>query len=553
MQSTTEELRVANEELQQQEYELININQSLRESELRLRRFYESGLLGVIYWNMEGKIIDANDKFLDIIGYTREDLNTSGLNWAKMTPPEYQDLDERSLIELKNTGVNKTPFEKEYIRKDGSHIPVIVAGAMLDNERINGVAFVLDITERKKSETELKEYREQLEDLVDARTVELAETYESLKDKENQYLTLFNSIDEGFCTIEVIFDVDDKPVDYRFLEINPAFEGQTGLVEAEGKLMRDLAPDHEKHWFEIYGKIALTGEPMRFVNEAKALNRWYDVYAFKIGDPEGREVAILFNDITKRKKAEDELKEHQDTLEEKVEKRTEDLLKSNKELEQFAYVSSHDLQEPIRMVTNFTQLLERRYKGKLDADADEYINFIVEGAHRMKYLIDDLLAFSRLNTQAKKFENVNLETVLINVLSNLSISIQENNARITHDTLPTVKADESQMMQVLQNLIVNAIKFHGPTPPIINISTQKEENEWIFAVSDNGIGIDPEYQKQIFEVFKRLHTRKDYPGSGIGLSISQKIINRHSGRIWVESELGKGSTFYFTLPSIGGE
>ncbi|MGO9388253.1 MAG: ATP-binding protein, partial [Methanobacterium sp.] len=468
-------------------------------------------------------------------------------------PPEYQDLDERSLIELKNTGVNKTPFEKEYIRKDGSHIPVIVAGAMLDNERINGVAFVLDITERKKSETELKEYREQLEDLVDARTVELAETYESLKDKENQYLTLFNSIDEGFCTIEVIFDVDDKPVDYRFLEINPAFVGQTGLVEAEGKLMRDLAPDHEKHWFEIYGKIALTGEPMRFVNEAKALNRWYDVYAFKIGDPEGREVAILFNDITKRKKAEDELKEHQDTLEEKVEKRTEDLLKSNKELEQFAYVSSHDLQEPIRMVTNFTQLLERRYKGKLDADADEYINFIVEGAHRMKYLIDDLLAFSRLNTQAKKFENVNLETVLINVLSNLSISIQENNARITHDTLPTVKADESQMMQVLQNLIVNAIKFHGPTPPIINISTQKEENEWIFAVSDNGIGIDPEYQKQIFEVFKRLHTRKDYPGSGIGLSISQKIINRHSGRIWVESELGKGSTFYFTLPSIGGE
>ena len=553
MQSTTEELRVANEELQQQEYELININQSLRESELRLRRFYESGLLGVIYWNMEGKIIDANDKFLDIIGYTREDLNTSGLNWAKMTPPEYQDLDERSLIELKNTGVNKTPFEKEYIRKDGSHIPVIVAGAMLDNERINGVAFVLDITERKKSETELKEYREQLEDLVDARTVELAETYESLKDKENQYLTLFNSIDEGFCTIEVIFDVDDKPVDYRFLEINPAFEGQTGLVEAEGKLMRDLAPDHEKHWFEIYGKIALTGEPMRFVNEAKALNRWYDVYAFKIGDPEGREVAILFNDITKRKKAEDELKEHQDTLEEKVEKRTEDLLKSNKELEQFAYVSSHDLQEPIRMVTNFTQLLERRYKGKLDADADEYINFIVEGAHRMKYLIDDLLAFSRLNTQAKKFENVNLETVLINVLSNLSISIQENNARITHDPLPTVKADESQMMQVLQNLIVNAIKFHGPTPPIINISTQKEENEWIFAVSDNGIGIDPEYQKQIFEVFKRLHTRKDYPGSGIGLSISQKIINRHGGRIWVESELGKGSTFYFTLPSIGGE
>jgi PAS domain S-box-containing protein len=689
LQSTTEELRVANEELQQQEYELLNINQALRESEVHLRRFYESGLLGVIYWNIEGKIMDANDKFLNMIGYTREDLKTGRIDWAKMTPPEYQYLDERSLIELKNTGVNKIPFEKEYIRKDGSHIPVIVAGAMLDKARENGVAFVLDITERKiaensrqkllekekklttelstlienivdevwfcdsngtiilanaaarkfeqkidnelikslddliagvevydgeenlrpkegspllralkgevltdleeivvfpricekeyrqvsvapiinddneitgavsvvrditihkRAESELKEYREHLEELVDARTAELEVAYESLKEKENQYLTLFNSIDEGFCTIEVIFDADDKPIDYRFLEINPAFEGQTGLVEAEGKLMRDLAPDHEDHWFEIYGKIALTGKPMRFVNEAKALNRWYDVYAFKIGDPEGREVAILFNDITKRKKAEDQLKEYQDTLEEKVEKRTEELLKSNKELEQFAYVSSHDLQEPIRMVTSFTQLLERHYKGQLDADADEYINFIVEGAHRMKYLIDDLLAFSRLNTQAREFENVKFETVLNNVLSNLSVSIKENNASINHDPLPTVMADESQMMQVFQNLIVNAIKFHGPNQPEINISAQKVKNEWIFAISDNGIGIDPEYQKQIFEVFKRLHTRKEYPGSGIGLSISQKIINRQGGRIWVESELGEGSTFYFTIP-----
>ena len=195
------------------------------------------------------------------------------------------------------------------------------------------------------------------------------------------------------------------------------------------------------HWFKIYGKIALTGKPMRFVNEAKALNRWYDVYAFKIGDPEGRIIGILFNDITERKKAEDELKEYQDTLEEKVEKRTEELLKSNKELEQFAYISSHDLQEPIRMVTSFTQLLEKRYKGKLDTDADEYINFIVEGAHRMKYLIDDLLAFSRLNTQVKEFERVNVETVLNNVLSNLSISIKENNAYISNDPLPTVMAD----------------------------------------------------------------------------------------------------------------
>jgi light-regulated signal transduction histidine kinase (bacteriophytochrome) len=200
------------------------------------------------------------------------------------------------------------------------------------------------------------------------------------------------------------------------------------------------------------------------------------------------------------------------------------------------------------MVTSFTQLLERRYKGQLDNEADDYIEFIVEGAHRMKYLIDDLLAFSRLNTQSREIEIINLETVLNDVLSNLTVSLEESNAIITHDTLPTILADESQMWQVFQNLILNAIKFHGSNTPIIDIFANRDEKEWIFAVKDNGIGIGKEYQKQIFEVFKRLHTREKYPGSGIGLSISQKIIRRHGGNIWVESELGKGSTFYFTIP-----
>jgi light-regulated signal transduction histidine kinase (bacteriophytochrome) len=166
----------------------------------------------------------------------------------------------------------------------------------------------------------------------------------------------------------------------------------------------------------------------------------------------------------------------------------------------------------------------------------------------MKYLIDDLLAFSRVSNDAKKFENVDLENVLDVVLSNLYVSINESNALIIHDPLPTVLADESQMGQVFQNLISNAIKFHGDKTPIIHISAHKDGNEWIFSVSDNSIGIEPEYQKQIFEVFKRLHTRSEYPGSGIGLSVSHKIIKHHDGNIWVESIPGEGSTFYFTLP-----
>ena len=193
--------------------------------------------------------------------------------------------------------------------------------------------------------------------------------------------------------------------------------------------------------------------------------------------------------------------------------------------------------------------MEKRYKDSLDSDADDFIEYIVDNAKRMKYLIDDLLEYSRVSSQAKEFENIDLEKVLENVLSNLSILIVENNVNVTHDSLPTVFADKNQMVQVFENLITNAIKFRGKEPPKIDISAQKGNKEWIFTVKDNGIGINPKHQKQIFEVFKRLHTRKEYPGTGIGLSIAQKIIERHNGRIWVESKPEKGSTFYFTIPA----
>ena len=240
----------------------------------------------------------------------------------------------------------------------------------------------------------------------------------------------------------------------------------------------------------------------------------------------------------------EELQQQKDDLRELVDK----LEVSNRELEQFAYVASHDLQEPLRMVASFTQLLQRRYKGKLDEEADEYIGFVIEGAHRMKDLIDDLLVFSRLNTQAKEFELFDMETALKGVLSYLKPYIDEHHAQITHDFLPNILGDSSQIQQLFQNLISNAIKFHDHETPIVHISAKESENEWTFGVKDNGIGIDSQYQEQIFHVFKRLHTREEYEGSGIGLSICKKIVERHGGRIWVESELGKGSTFYFTIP-----
>jgi light-regulated signal transduction histidine kinase (bacteriophytochrome) len=220
---------------------------------------------------------------------------------------------------------------------------------------------------------------------------------------------------------------------------------------------------------------------------------------------------------------------------------------SNKELEQFAYVASHDLQEPLRMVASFSQLLERRYKDQIDEDADDYIEFIVEGANRMKKLIDDLLAFSRLNTEAKEFKLTDTNSALDDVLVNLNPTIMENNAQITHDPLPIIKVDSSQIRQLFQNLITNAIKFHGDEPPKIHISAEETGKEWLFSVSDNGIGIDSNHLEKIFNVFNRLHTREEYEGTGIGLAICKRIVERHGGKIWVESEPGKGSTFYFTL------
>jgi PAS domain S-box-containing protein len=300
--------------------------------------------------------------------------------------------------------------------------------------------------------------------------------------------------------------------------------------------------------------------------------------ASTILDAEGNvdKLVIVNRDITDRKRAETALQEYQIHLEELVEMRTaeltraneqlerdiaernrvqqeltrnvEELARSNADLEQFAYVASHDLQEPLRMVISYTQLLARRHRGKLDASADEFIGYAVDGASRMQQLIQDLLSYSRLTIRGKALQFTETGAACKAALENLRESIKNSNSEVSVGPLPTVLADATQLAQLFQNLIGNAIKYRNKRRPEIRVDARLNGNEWVFSVQDNGIGIEPQYFERIFQMFQRLHTRKDYSGTGIGLAICRKIAERHGGKIWVESHPGQGSTFLFTIP-----
>ncbi|QBQ56616.1 PAS domain-containing sensor histidine kinase [Nitrosococcus wardiae] len=248
-------------------------------------------------------------------------------------------------------------------------------------------------------------------------------------------------------------------------------------------------------------------------------------------------ITSAIRDITERKQ-----------IQKALERQTQELTRSNTELEQFAYVASHDLQEPLRMVSSYAQLLARRYRGQLDSDADEFIEFMVDGATRMQALINDLLAYSRVGTKGKPFTRTDGNQIIQKVLESLRFIIEETHAHLAVEPLPVLIADEAQLVQLFQNLISNALKFRGERTPKIHISAKEKGDQVVFSVADNGIGIEPQYAERIFLLFQRLHTKKEYPGTGIGLAICKKIVERHGGQIWLESKPDEGTTFFFTLP-----
>ena len=327
---------------------------------------------------------------------------------------------------------------------------------------------------------------------------------------------------------------------------NKGAERLYGYTEKEvlGKSITLLFPEDKMQEFEdIMGKI----KSRQGVPQLETIRRRKDgkniqvaITISPITDQGGQLIgsSILAYDITERKQREKDLAD-----------KTEELARSNQELQQFAYVASHDLQEPLRMVSSYTQLLGKRYKGKLDTDADEFIGFAVDGANRMQQLIRDLLEYSRVGAKETPIEPTDCHAIMHNVIENLSSSIEETEAHITTDKLPTLNANATQLSQLFQNLLGNAIKFKGEGRPTVHVTAKKEGVDWQFAFRDNGIGIPADQQQRIFDIFQRLHSRSEYPGTGIGLAICKKIVERHGGRIWVVSSPGEGATFYFTLSS----
>jgi len=528
---------------------------TLKESEVKYRTIFENTGTAFMIIEEDMTISLINGEVEKTFGYLKEDVEGK----KKWTEFVASDEDRKKMAEyhmLRRENPESAPKKYEFhaLHKNGNIKDVLVAVSVIPGTK-QSIASFLDITDIKKtesalikSEKELKEAHENLEHKVQERTKELKKSNEQLKKEieerkkaEEKIIRLANIVESSDDAIASL------TLDGIVTSWNKGAEKVYGYSAGEMIGKGPYAILNPSQWEKVSENIEKIKKGEKIVYyEAKRHKKddkeiYVSVKLSPIKNSKGNitGISLISRDITDRKKAE-----------EKLHKTIKELERSNYELQQFAYITSHDLQEPLRTIASFTQLLERRYKDKLDKDADEFIDFVVDAAVRMKEMIQDLLNYSRIGSNYGELKLINANKALNNAIHNLKSSIGENNAVITHDPLPTVTADKGLLTQLFQNLIGNAIKFRKrDVPPRIHISASLDEknNEYIFKVSDNGIGMEEQYTDKIFEVFKRLHTMDEYRGTGIGLAISKKIVERHSGRIWVESILGKGSTFYFTL------
>jgi PAS domain S-box-containing protein len=483
----------------------------------RLTLAVKAGAIGIWDWNLKDNSITCNEQMYKLYGSIPDPSINVYEGWVSRLHP-----DDRSAVEAAVQQALRG--EKDYetgfrvVRPDGTVRFVQAYGLVERNEQgepqqMIGINY--DITDIKQAELENQQLKERLQ-FVLASSPAVIFTCEP----EGDYAATF--ISDNIQDV-----VGHTPADF--------------LAES-GFWANHIHPEDAPHIFAGLATLFAQGHhthEYRFLHKNGSY-RWMWNGLRLVRDAEANVIEIVgyLVDITDRKQAEQALQQL-----------TIDLQRSNQELEQFAYVASHDLQEPLRAITSYTQLLAKRYQGQLDEKADKYIYYVVDGAARMQQLIHDLLAYSRVGRYELKLQPTDCNAILEQVRNDLQVAIAESNAVITVDALPTITADTAQVTQLFQNLVGNALKYRGQAPPIIKISVRQQGKEWAFSIQDNGIGIEPQYAERIFEIFQRLHTRREYDGTGLGLAICKKIVERHHGRIWVESTLGQGAAFCFTLPA----
>ena len=502
-----QELQVSQIELEMQNKELRRTQTELEASRSRYFDLYDLAPVGYFTISEQGLILEANLTAVRLLGVARSNLVRQP--FSRFIYPQDKDSYYQHRKQLLATGEPQV-CELRLIRKDVVPIWVRYESSTVQNAVGATVclAVVTDITERRQAE-------------------------EVLRTREQQFQVMFENHDAVMLLInpETGAIIDANSAAARFYGYDFAT-----LISKNINDINALDPNEIK----TVCSRALHGERNTFIfphRLAGGETRMVEVNTSPITHKGQTILFSIIHDITDRIRAEEQLR-----------KTLAELSRSNEELQQFAYVASHDLREPLRMVVSYTELLAKRYGNQLDDAANKFIAYAVEGATRLQRLIDDLLAFSRVGTKRQPQESAPTGELLDAAVHNLQAAIEESGAVITYDALPTVRGDHSQLIQLFQNLVGNAIKFRRPgEPPHIHVTACNLGQEWQFSVADNGIGIDPQFNERIFVIFQRLHAREQYPGTGIGLAICKRIVERHGGRIWVESMPGEGTTFHFTL------
>jgi PAS domain S-box-containing protein len=491
--------------------------EELRLSRQRLALAMKAGHSGAFEWDIQNNIHVWSPEIEELYGIAPGELGNKSESWESLLLPPDLETARAAIQESLTAGELRSEWRVR--RHNDGQIRWLAAHATVffdDTGRpLRMVGIHMDITDRKGVEDALRQSEERYRALVTA-------------------------------TSQIVWTTDSNGL----VIDNPswgAFTGQSADQAKEWGWADALHPDDRERISALWSEAVRT--QTIFETEYRIRRRdgeFLDVSARGVpvlrADGSVREWVGICTDSTERKRAEEALI-----------RRTRELERSNAELQQFAYVASHDLQEPLRTVANFTQLLAERYASQLDDDARDFIAFAVDGAVRMQALIQALLAYSRVGTKGRVLEPVDCNEALGRAVSNLRISIAENAAQVSHEELPVIQADATQLVQLFQNLIGNGIKFKGVNPPRVHVSAVRQADYWTFSVRDNGIGIEAQYDERIFDIFQRLHHREEYPGTGIGLAVCKKIVERHGGKIGVESEPGNGSTFFFSIPAAGKE